>query len=93
MSNTAKSTGLFDVPAMSAEDTPELELPTAPIRITGFLALLLGLISFASVLGESLVVIPVLSIALGLFALRPYSGERPLGIGQPWLAFLSPVCF
>ncbi len=79
MSTTAKSTGLFDVPAMSSEESPELEIATTPIRISGFVALAFGLLSFTAVLGETLVIIPVLAIAIGLYALRPYSGDRPLG--------------
>lgn len=93
MSNTSNSTGLFDVPALSAEDAAALELPTAPIRISGFLAFLLGLISFASVLGETLIVIPLLSIAIGLFALRPYEGEKPLGMRAAMIGMLAASLF
>ena len=53
---------------------------TAPLRISGFLALILGLLSVLSLLGPALLVIPILTLFFGFFALRKYDGPVPVGV-------------
>ncbi len=78
---TETGTGsIFATPSMSEEHTPELALDTTPIRFSGFIALVLGLASFMAIFGEALIVVPAMAILLGAFALRRYSGDRPVGV-------------
>lgn len=66
---------------MSAEGGFDLnEEDVAPLRFSGFLALLLGLASVLALVALPMLIIPVLAIGLGLFALRKYEGTKPVGI-------------
>lgn len=93
MTDAVKPRSIFATPAMSAESAPEAALEVAPIRPSGFVALVLGLCSFASVLGAPLVVVPVLAIGFALFALRPFAGERPVGVTAAWIGLFFAVMF
>jgi hypothetical protein len=93
MTNAVKERSIFDVPLMTEEGTPELELPTTPIRVSGFAALFFGLCSFAAVLGETLIIVPLLSLAIAFYAVRPYAGERPVGVIAGWIAILCASLF
>ncbi len=64
---------------MNAETGYGVEEQPTPIRPSGFFTLLLGLLSTLSVLGRPLLVLPVLTILLGLFALRPSGDRKPIG--------------
>ncbi len=83
----------LSTPMMSAEGSHEVEVEATPVRVTGFVALLLGLISFSAVLGASLLVIPVGAIVLATIALRPYRGERPIGYLAAQIAIFCAVLF
>ncbi len=50
-----------------------------PLRVSGFVSLLLGLLSFLSLIGQPLLVVPLLAFVCGFFALRRTSGQTPLG--------------
>lgn len=66
------------VPHMQAETG--FEETIAPLRVSGFIALLLGLLSASALLGSSMLLIPIAAFAFGLFALRKHSGPTPVGI-------------
>jgi len=93
MTEAVKERSLFSSPAMSVEGSPELELPRTPIRFSGIVALFLGLISFVAILGASLIVVPVVAILISLFAMRPYSQDRPVGIAAAWVGLFLAVMF
>ena len=93
MTPAVKPGSIFATPVMSAESVPEVELEVTPIRASGFVALLLGLLSFAAVLGAALIIVPVVAISFALFALRPYKAERPVGIVPAWIGLFCAVMF
>ncbi len=66
---------------MSAEAGYESE-ETVPLRISGFLALILGLASALALVGAPLLLIPILAMFFGFFALRKYDGPAPVGVRQ-----------
>ena len=68
-----------NVPQMHAESGFETEETTHPLRVSGFICLILGLLSFVCTFGPALLVVPVITIVVGLFALRRYSGLKPVG--------------
>ena len=83
----------LSTPRMSAEagfDGNELQ---APIRISGFISVLLGLLTGLSFLGIALLFIPLLGILFGCFALRRYDGPRPVGVGAAYLGIILSVGF
>lgn len=67
------------VSAMSAEGETEMLIAPRPIRYSGFFSLLMGLVSVFSLFGEPMLVFAVFAIVIALYALRPYSGPRPIG--------------
>ncbi len=67
-------------PGISAETGYALVEEHVPLRISGFISLLLGLLSVLSIIGVPLLVIPVAAIVFGFFALRKYDGPAPVGI-------------
>jgi hypothetical protein len=79
--------------AMSAEPGFELQEDHVPLRISGFIALILGLLSVLSVLGMPLLVIPAGAIAFGLFALRKYDGPTPVGVKPAMFGLVLAVGF
>lgn len=93
MTEVVKERSLFSTPAMSVEGTPELELPTTPIRASGFVALFLGLISFVAVLGAPLIIVPIVAVAFAMFAMRPYGEERPVGVAAAWIGLFLAIMF
>lgn len=93
MTNAVKENSIFSTTLMSEEGSPELELPVAPIRISGFVALLLGLVSFVGVLGLSLMFVPLLAAVFAVFAVRPYKGDRPVGVIAGWIGLLCAILF
>ena len=77
------------VPAMGAESTyVPVEGETPVVRPSGFVGLLLGIVSFAAVAGLQALLIPVVAIAVCLFALRRTDGPRPIG---DWAARIGLV--
>lgn len=66
-------------PAMAAEGETGMLIDPRPIRYSGFLALVLGLLSVFAVFGQPMLFVPVFAVLVALFALRPYTDARPLG--------------
>ncbi|HBJ39022.1 MAG TPA: hypothetical protein DDZ51_30605 [Planctomycetaceae bacterium] len=67
------------VSAMSAEGESEMLIDPRPIRYSGFFALFLGLLSVFALFGQPMLMFAVFAVVIALFALRPYSGARPVG--------------
>jgi hypothetical protein len=65
--------------SMAAEGETAMLIDPRPIRFSGFFALFLGLLSVFALFGQSLLFFVVFAVAVALFALRPYSGARPVG--------------
>ncbi|TWU22199.1 hypothetical protein Pla52o_32540 [Novipirellula galeiformis] len=81
------------VPMMGGEGGFETEEPVAPLRLSGFIALLFGLLSVLSLIGYPMIVTAIIAIALGLFALRPWTDPKPVGITPAKLGLLLAVGF
>ena len=66
-----------------SDSEPLDEVVTRPFRPSSIVALLLGGISFAAIFSPRLLLLPVVAIAVGLFALRPVrrGGVKPTGRG------------
>jgi hypothetical protein len=64
---------------MQAETGFEFDDSVPPLRVSGFLCLLLGALSFVSTLGQPLLVVPLLALITGFFALRRSDGQPPVG--------------
>lgn len=68
----------------SVEMDPD-QLESQPLRISGVISLLLGLISAIALAGPYMWVVPILAVLVGLFALRPsklpYTGKAAALIG------------
>ncbi len=61
-----------------------------PLRVTGYICFLLGVLSFFSLLGKPMLLFALGSILFGLVALRKYEGPRPAGTRLAmWGIFLS----
>ena len=68
------------VPQMGADRGYELdEQAAAPVRVSGFLCLLFGLLSALALLGRPLLLLPLAAVICGLVALRPAPGNKPVG--------------
>ncbi len=81
------------VPAMGAERGYELDESVAPLRISGFVCLILGLLSVISVVGLVLLLIPISAILFGLFALRRHGELVPVGTGAARIGLVLAVGF
>lgn len=93
LSEPTTTAPLFATPAMSAEPETELIESSRPVRISGFLALILGLLSFSAIFGAPLIVVPVLAVVCALIALRPYGDQRPAGYGVAMIGLFAAVLF
>jgi len=67
------------VSAMTAEGETDMLIDPRPIRYSGFFALFLGLLSVFALFGQTMLVFVVFAVVVALYALRPYSGNRPIG--------------
>lgn len=68
------------VPRMNAETGYEEDESIAPLRPSGFVSLIFGLISVSAGLGTPLLVVPFMAIFFGFFALRRFNGTTsPVG--------------
>ncbi|NND96783.1 MAG: hypothetical protein HKN47_05570 [Pirellulaceae bacterium] len=92
MSSDSDST-FSSTPVMSAEAGFDGSDAQAPIRISGFLCLLLGLLSVITFMAPGLLVLPFAAILLGAFALRRYDPPKPVGITPAYLGVLLAVGF
>ena len=53
------------VPRMRAETGFEIEEASTPLRLSGFLCLLFGLLSFFCTFGQPLLVLPIITFLIG----------------------------
>jgi hypothetical protein len=93
MTDAVKERSIFATSLMSEEGSPALELPVAPIRLSGFVALALGIVSFVGVLGLSLMFVPLLAAVCAVYAVRPYQGDRPVGVIAGWIGLFCAIMF
>ena len=68
------------VPPMHSEAGYEPEDSAPPLRVSGYICLIFGVLSFFSTLGQPLLVFPVLAFLFGMFALRRFGDQTPHGI-------------
>ncbi len=66
-------------PRMGAEAGYELDDAQTPVRFSGFVCLLLGLLSSLAMLGRPLLLLPFAALVFGLIALRPAIDGIPVG--------------
>lgn len=81
------------VARMRAEAGFEPEEVQTPVRFSGFVCLLLGMLSILCLLGRPLLVIPFAALLFGLIALRPAPEGRPVGTFAAQLGLLLAVGF
>ena len=81
------------VPQMQAETGFELEDSAPPLRVSGFLCLILGLLSFFCTLGQPLLVLPILAFITGMIALRRSGGQTPVGTRPAMLGIVLAAGF
>ncbi len=67
------------IPKMQAEAGYELDDSVAPLRVSGFVCLIFGLLSFFCTLFQPLLAFPLITFVLGMFALRRSGGQQPVG--------------
>ena len=78
---------------MSAEAGYESGQEGAPIRISGFISAIFGVMSAITFLGWPLLVIPIIGILLGMFALRRHGDLVPVGITAARIGLLLSIGF
>ena len=71
--------GMNELDGMRAETGFGDEDSTPPLRFSGFVSLFLGLLSWVSILALGAIVMPILALLIGLFALRPSRFGTPVG--------------
>lgn len=88
-------TETFDsnVPRMMAEAGFEQDDSAPPLRVSGFLCLLFGALSFLSTLGQPMLVLPLIAFVLGMFALRRSGGQKPVGTRPAMLGMILAAGF
>lgn len=91
-SDTDHTSLVSDVPQMRAETGYELDESVPPLRFTGYVCLILGLISPAALIGLPAVVIPILAVFFGVIALRP-SSQKPAGTMAAKIGMVLAVGF
>ncbi|MFK8111984.1 MAG: hypothetical protein AB8B91_07265 [Rubripirellula sp.] len=79
------------VPRMQAETG--FEESVAPLRVSGFICLLLGLLSVSALLGTSMLLVPITAFLFGFFALRRYAGEAPVGVRAAMIGMVLAAGF
>lgn len=93
MSQTKPPQRLFKVQALSAGSEVAVVAEERPVRIAGFVALLLGIVSVAAVFTPLFWPLAVISIVVALVALRRYSGQRPPGYRAAGVGLFLTVLF
>ena len=86
-SDTPSLTGLG---AEAGYDDPD---DVAPVRVSGFFALLFGVISVFSFMGRPLLAFPLLAVGLGFLALRATDGKPPVGVTAAKLGLILGIGF
>ncbi len=66
-------------PALSAPTGEAQEITAPPVRPSGFVTLILGMLCVLMLVTQAFVVLPILTILLGLYALRPSITGPPVG--------------
>lgn len=84
---------LPNVPQMHAESGFDETDSAAPLRVSGFVCLLLGILSFAACFGQPLLVIPLAAVLFGLIALRRSGEQRPVGTTPAMIGMVLAVGF
>lgn len=94
MSETENPRPVFRSPAMTVGSEAELlSEPQATVRVSGFIALLLGGLSFAALFAGPLMIVPGLAAIAAGVALRPYSGLRPAGLTAALIGLFLATLF
>lgn len=93
MPETENPTLVRSTPVMTAAPDPELLDEPRPIRLSGFIGFGLGLLSFTSLFGAPMVIVPVLGTFASVWALRPYQGKRPVGLTVATIGLFAAVLF
>ncbi|MEM6980061.1 MAG: hypothetical protein AAF539_10375 [Planctomycetota bacterium] len=85
----------FRVPRMGAEAGFEVvaDEAIAPLRWSGFLSLLLGLLSVLCIVAYVMVAIPIAAILVGMMTLRKHEGLVPIGTRPAMLGILLATGF
>lgn len=93
MSDT--TTGGIDalIPRMQAETGYDVEDSAAPLRVSGFLALLFGLLSFLSTIFQPMLILPLVAFGFGMMALRRWSGQTPVGVRPAMFGMVLAAAF
>jgi hypothetical protein len=78
---------------MSSGNGFELEEVAPPLRVSGFICLLLGVLSIFSIIFKAMLLMPLMALVFGLIALRKYDGPRPAGMRAAFLGMLLGVAF
>lgn len=78
---------------MTVGSEVELLTEAPPLRLSGPIALVLGLLSFTALLGTPMVIVPILAVVAALVALRPYAGPRPTGYRVAFVGLFFAVLF
>lgn len=81
------------VPRMGAEAGYGVEDTVAPLRVSGYVALILGLLSPAAVVGPAALLLPFGAIVFGLFALRRHGEQVPVGLNAAKIGLVLASCF
>lgn len=85
MNTTTNNASVF------SNSEPVADVIDRPFRPSGLLALLLGALSVTAIFAQTLMLIPVLAILVGLFALRPATNAKPVGRLPAMLGILLAV--
>jgi hypothetical protein len=80
------SSGLGEEPGLELEDAE-------PLRISGFLCLLFGVLSIFCTVGQPLLFLPLVAFVLGGFALRPSGDQMPVGTRPAMLGLVLAAGF
>lgn len=72
------------VPHMQAETGFELDDSAPPLRVSGFICLIFGVLSFLCLLGQPILVLPLIAIIFGVFACGDRVARRRSVPGPPW---------
>ncbi len=80
-------------PAFSSASVANDLEPERPVRVSGFIALLLGLLSSFTIFTTALLVLPLLALATALVALRPCSQGRPVGRTPAMIGAILAIFF
>ena len=93
MSMAAETEAKPIVPVMGAESGYDVEEVIPPLRVSGIVSLLFGLLSITTLIAYPMIAMPILAIFFGLVALRPSEGPKPAGTGVAKIGMFLAVLF